>query len=179
MAFYPSTSACDLMNSQSPMPQAWIDAENRWRAQMEAQFQRGNGILDDLIATLGGNPSSDMLPGDAGVPTSGPLPIDPTNPLIAANPAALAAALADPTNGNWFTGLQLSDWQAGAAFTPTNNGVCVIPEVLPLVTVIPVPAASELPADGSPPASGISSAWLWGGAAVLGLLALAGGGRRS
>jgi hypothetical protein len=136
------------------MPQAWIDKENAWRAGMEAAFVGGNNVLNDLIRALGGNPPSEVLPGDAGVPTSGPL-----------------------GPGNWYNGLQLADWQASAAFTPTNTAVCVVPEVLPLVTVFPVPAAGPVPADANPPASGFDSRWLWGGGLVLGLLALAGGGR--
>lgn len=154
MAFYRDSRACDLMNSQSTMPQAWIDAENAWRDRMEAQFVGGNNVLNDLIRALGGNPP-EVLPGDAGIPTSGPL-----------------------GPGNWYNGLQLSDWQAAAAFTPTNTAVCVVPEVLPLVTVIPVAAAGPVPAEQNPPGSGFDRRWLWGGGLVLGLLALAGAGRK-
>ena len=153
MAFYPDSRSCDLMSSQSPMPQSWVDAEAAWRDSMEGVFVNGNATLNDLIQALGGNPPQ-VLPGDAGIPTSGP--VGP---------------------GNWYNGIQLSEWQASAAFTPTNEAECVVPEVLPLVTVISLPAAAQIPAASGPPGSS-SNAWLWAAGGLLGLLALAGGGRK-
>jgi len=117
-------------------------------ARAAAHFTSGDLTLEHIVARLGGNPVYTRS-GDAGVPTDGR-----SGPFF--NPTWLPAGrrpsqLASPTSASG---------DGGA------SGVCVYPEVLPLETVFPIPAAgmSGLPLSG--PGSGV----VWGG---IGLLAFA------
>jgi hypothetical protein len=121
------TTPCNLQNSQSPIS-ARVQARTRrdlaWAAD---RFESGNQALYELIDALGGN-SPYSQGGDAGVPTLGPYGGKPPA-LQWGGPGAAVAVL-----------------------PPLNSGCVGAPEVLPLLTVLPIPAFT-LPAKSTPVAS--------------------------
>ncbi len=115
------SAACSLPNSATPMPQSAIDAQNAYMAARGQAFTKGNDALNGLLVALGGNPIGSPQ-GNAGVPTSGgafnPFAVTPF-PLPAANPV---------TSGG-----------AGAGSGAGGGSVSCVPELIELVTVVPVP----------------------------------------
>jgi hypothetical protein len=137
------------------MSQSAIDDQDAYIAAVGDIFNQGDATIGQLIASLGGNPvafSSGILQdgGDAGVPTLGdPLSLDSL-------PASSARRYIVERNRRLFGG--------GVEGGGIPNGVpqalrsgrrsggdCGPPEVLPLVTVFPIPLATE---SGSPPGVG-------------------------
>ena len=116
------------------MSAAAISAQDRWRASMEQYFSQGNQTLNNLVTRLGGNASADpavLLSGDAGVPTTGNF---------------------TPT---WLPPLSTRGRTPGGG--SRSNGskrvlpACNFPEVLPLLTVFPVPVAVQPAPRPAPP----------------------------
>lgn len=117
---------CNLQNSQSPMSARLLANTQRQIAWAAAAFNGGNAVLYDLIDKLGGN-SPYSNGGSAGVPTLGPYNGLP--PAVQwGGPGSAVAALPNP-----------------------NAGCIGAPEVLPLVTVLPIPDFT-LPAAPKPAA---------------------------
>jgi hypothetical protein len=109
--------ACDLPNSSTPMTAERIRAQDLRMAAAARHFTGGNQTLDDLVEQLGGNPVS-ALYGDAGVPTLGGAPFSPGSGLNRGGPGSPGFGPGAPGDG---------------------GGPCIYPEVLPLVTVFPIP----------------------------------------
>lgn len=103
---------CSLPNSQAPISQARIDAERRLLSAVSSSFVSGNQTLNNLVDALGGN-SSATVGGNAGVPTLGPY------------------------GGKW-PALQWGGPSAQVAKLPSTVLCSGAPEVVPLLTVLPV-----------------------------------------
>jgi len=96
-----------MPNSETPMSQAAINAQNAFIAAVGTAFNQGDDALDDLITQLGGNvPSNDTTSGAAGVPTTGTLdtdlagvPVVPTSPNAPATPTV--PVLSVPSSWAW------------------------------------------------------------------------------
>lgn len=99
-----SNGACSLRNSQTPMSQSEIDAQNAYIAAVGNDFVNGDQTLNDLLEQLGGNPISSAQ-GDAGIPTVGaPFPLIPAViPTVAGTPVATPGA---PSSGPAASGNQ-------------------------------------------------------------------------
>lgn len=104
--FIQSSEQCSMPNSETPMSQAAINAQNAFIAAVGTAFNQGDDALDDLITQLGGNvPSNDTTSGAAGVPTTGTLdtdlagvPVVPTSPNA---PATTVPVLSVPSSWAW------------------------------------------------------------------------------
>ena len=105
--FIQSSEQCSMPNSETPMSQAAINAQNAFIAAVGTAFDQGDDALDDLITQLGGNvPSNDTTSGAAGVPTTGTLdtdlagvPVVPTSPNAPATPTV--PVLSVPSSWAW------------------------------------------------------------------------------
>ena len=105
--FIQSSEQCSMPNSETPMSQAAINAQNAFIAAVGTAFNQGDDALDDLITQLGGNvPSNDTTSGAAGVPTTGTLdtdlagvPVVPTSPNAPATPTV--PVLSVPSSWAW------------------------------------------------------------------------------
>lgn len=105
--FIQSSEQCSMTNSETPMSQAAINAQNAFIAAVGTAFNQGDDALDDLITQLGGNvPSNDTTSGAAGVPTTGTLdtdlagvPVVPTSPNAPATPTV--PVLSVPSSWAW------------------------------------------------------------------------------
>ena len=105
--FIQSSEQCSMPNSETPMSQAAINAQNAFIAAVGTAFDQGDDALDDLITHLGGNvPSNDTTSGAAGVPTTGTLdtdlagvPVVPTSPNAPATPTV--PVLSVPSSWAW------------------------------------------------------------------------------
>jgi len=86
-----------MRNSQTPMPQSEIDAQNAYIAAVGNDFVNGDQTLDELIQQLGGNPVPSAT-GSAGIPTVGaPFPLIPAViPTVAGTPMATPGAAGSP-----------------------------------------------------------------------------------
>ncbi len=120
--YVPDSAACSLPNSATPMPQSAIDAQNARMAARGQAFVDGNAALNGILAALGGNPIGSPQ-GNAGVPTVGssfdPYAVTPF-PLPAANPVT-------PTGAT------------GAGSGAGGGSASCVPELIELVTVVPIP----------------------------------------
>ena len=105
--FIQSSEQCSMPNSETPMSQAAINAQNAFIAAVGTAFNQGDDALDDLITQLGGNvPSNDTTSGAAGVPTTGTLdtdlagvPVVPTSPNAPSTPTV--PVLSVPSSWAW------------------------------------------------------------------------------
>ena len=105
--FIQSSEQCSMPNSETPMSQAAINAQNAFIAAVGTAFDQGDDALDDLITQLGGNvPSNDTTSGAAGVPTTGTLdtdlagvPVVPTSPNAPSTPTV--PVLSVPSSWAW------------------------------------------------------------------------------
>jgi hypothetical protein len=120
--------ACSLPNSETPMPAAAIDSQNRRMAQRAVSFTSGDATLNALIEALGGNPIGAEW-GNAGVPTTGTF--DPFSTI---------------PRGNWATGGSLGNGPSGSG---AGSPPCV-PQIVPLMTVVPIPTAVVAPTPANP-----------------------------
>ncbi len=137
------SKACDLPNSETPMSAAAIAAQNAAVGRVGSWFTAGNDALNNLIRAGGGNPPT-AAAGDAGVATTG------------GGPGAGAVQSVYPPGYGWGV-------QPGGLFPGTFDNLTIAaklcssaPEVLPLVTVLPIPVmvAPSVPAPSSVPAAG-------------------------
>lgn len=156
-----STEACDMPNSETPMSQSAIDAQNAFIASVGSAFVQGDNALDSLIQQLGGNPAGATTSGNSGVPTTGTLDTDiPGIPVVpnAGNPQALLPDINNPSTWAWAPSPPLVLPGGGAGYrapqgeqrqgsrrrftnatpqAPAPQNPC--PVVIPLVTAIPIP----------------------------------------
>lgn len=169
--------ACGLPNSETPMTQAAIDAQDTFIASVGSAFEQGNAALNDLIETLGGNVPTADEQGRAGVPTTGTL--DTSLPGIPVIPSTIPTASQIPTIGNpsswaWApspappiilpgggAGFRAPQGESGfsrrrrytnrvpaSAGAAGPSGTC--PVIVPLVTAIPIPPASSIQPPATP-----------------------------
>jgi hypothetical protein len=137
------------------MSAARIAAQNSRMAAAASHFVSGDRVLGDLVNKLGGNytgtlaglPGVTVPGGDAGIPTLGDGGAFYNPSWLPARPASAAAATGGTPGG-------------------APGGSCVYPEVLPLQTLFPIPAAGL----AGLPLTGDGSGIVWGG---IGLLAFA------
>lgn len=170
--------ACGLPNSETPMTQAAIDAQDAFIASVGSAFEDGNAALNDLIQALGGNVPTADEQGSAGVATTGTL--DTSLPGIPVVPSSIPTASQIPTIGNpsswaWApspappiilpgggAGFRAPQGESGfsrrrrytngkpaSAGAAGPSGTC--PVIVPLVTAIPIPPAPQ-PAPNVPSA---------------------------
>jgi hypothetical protein len=173
--YFPGSQACSQFNSETPMPQSWIDRQNAFIESVSTAFDDGNQTLNDLLETLGGNPAGDTISGAQGVPTTGTLDTSlPGIPVVpdsqTAAPIAVLPDINNPGSWSWPTSPQLVP--GGAAGKPNRmqaaprrylnvgiqqatpadqNPPANCPIVVPLVTAIPIP--QSLPAPAAPAAT--------------------------
>lgn len=143
---------CAVRNSETPLTAADIAAADARLAASDAVFTNGNAVLGDLIAFLGGNPSTisgpgstdpgsnplSAVPGGAGIPTGAYLAPAPGGG-VQWHPPAYPARRLFPSYGDTYTKRGL----------PARR--CVVPDILPLVTVLPVPRIVSPPVAGPAP----------------------------
>lgn len=141
---------CSVPNSETPLTPSDISAGDARLAASDVVFDSGNSVLGNLIAFLGGNPStvsgvltsggsggdpSAALPGGAGIPTGAYLGPGSGGRRVRWYPPRYNAKLLFPSAGDTYTKRGL----------PAKR--CVVPDILPLVQVFPIPriAAPPLP----------------------------------
>ena len=185
--FVPSTAACSMPNSETPISQADIDAQNAFVASVGTAFDAGDDAINSLIQSLGGNPAGDTTSGASGVPTTGTLDTQtPGIPVVpsASTPVAMLPSITDPSSWAWapspappillpgggsgYRAQHGETWNANRRryrnAQPSQQssvpGNC--PVVVPLVTTIPIPYSAPAPAanSGTPatPSSGTAPA---------------------
>jgi hypothetical protein len=122
------SQACNLPNSETPMSADAISAQDAYIALVGSSFTNGNATLSAVMQALGGNSIDDLSAGNAGLPTTGaggfPWFPGPSVP----NPFPVSDQGTPVGSG------------AGGGSTTQTAAACVPPRVIPLVTVIPVPA---------------------------------------
>lgn len=174
------TDQCSLPNSETPMSQERIDAQNAFIASVGSAFDAGDAALNSLIQTMGGNPAGATRTGDAGVPTTGTLNTDlPGIPVVSNDsgaPSALLPNVNDPSFWTWAPSPPQIVPGGGAGYRSNDRSIgrrrysngppSDCPTVVPLVTAIPVPVspppqpvaqstpAAAPPAATPPPAPG-------------------------
>lgn len=137
-----TTQACSEPNSASPISAAAIAQQNAQLAAAAAVFDNGDTALNDLISALGGNAagtgSAGALQGGAGVPTGATLVPNPSG--------APGLVWAAPPSSGFFPPQPYYSWGGGRNGGGFKMGAknCALPEILPLVTVFPVPAAAPV-----------------------------------
>lgn len=172
------TEACSLPNSETPMSQQRIDAQQAFGNSVGTAFDDGDSTINDLITKLGGNPAGNTSSGDAGVATTGTLDTDTAGiPVIpsTSGPTQLPD-INNPSSWSWPPSPQLlagggSGYRAPKGEQRNNRGYRYgspkknintfptsasgppqgCPVIVPLVTAIPVPA--EQPAQPQPVAT--------------------------
>lgn len=122
------TEPCNLPNSQSPISAKQIQLSQMGLAFGNGAIDWGNRVMDAMVKAMGGNPAGTATGGNAGVPTLGPYGGKPPA-LQWGGPGSAVARLPVPRS---------------------CNGV---PEVVPLVTVLPVPYF----VDPAPPPAPVST----------------------
>lgn len=142
------SQACNLPNSESPMSPAAVAAQDAFIASVGSSFSNGNNTLSGIMTALGGNPlavpGSDptvaaLVAGNSGVPTTGAggFPFFP-------GPGS--------RNRRW-GGRGAGAGGNGGARTAAMTPCTTPPIVVPLVTVVPVPALTrQVPTTGPTPA---------------------------
>jgi hypothetical protein len=134
-----TSQPCSYPNSQSPMPASAIADQDARIAAAGQIFDNGDSTLNNLIVALGGNPagtgSGGAAPGGSGVATGSTLVPGPNGSLVWAPPPPFPFRPYFP-------------WAGG----PNGRGYkrCLVPEVLPLVTVLPMPAPPAAPVAAAP-----------------------------
>jgi len=174
--YLPGSDQCNMPNSESPMPQAWIDRENEFINSVGSAFTNGDSTLNALITALGGNPSGPTAPGASGVPTTGTLDLDAAGVPVVASDAGATQILSvtTPASLEWPSSPQIvsgglspqgrfqrnrryRNIKRGAPQSAYQNPPAHCPIVVPLVTAIPVPevaaAAPSAPAPAPAPAA--------------------------
>lgn len=163
------TDACNLPNSETPMSQQRIDAQNVFIAAVGSAFESGDDALDSLIQALGGNPAGQTVSGASGVPTTGTLDLSnpgiPVVPNVGGTPMALLPDVNDPSYWGWApspsvplivpgsgSGYPIPQGIGrGRRYTNAKpvSGPC--PTIVPLVTAIPVPPPPAVMQQTQPP----------------------------
>lgn len=132
--YVPFASQCTEENSATPMTAARIAAQDARVAAVGNQFWRGNHILDVLDVVLGGN-SIGQIPGAVDRYTGGAVG-PPPGSGPGESPSGRGAKGSGP-------------------FENSRRVGCPAPQVLPLLTVFPIPPAprpaSKLPPPVAPP----------------------------
>lgn len=164
---------CNLPNSESPITQQMIAAENAFGNSVGSAFVEGDATLNNLITALGGNPGGDTVSGAAGVPTTGTVSTAAASTPVVSQPTstpstAILPSINDPSFWAWGSSppsaghavpsrvVRGGRRQAGKnaarygnvpAQTPQNqNPPSGCPVVVPLVTAIPIPQTATTPA---------------------------------
>lgn len=170
--YVPGSQACSQFNSETPMPQSWIDRQNAFIESVSTAFDDGNGTLDGLITTLGGNPAGDTVSGASGVPTTGTLDTDIAGiPVVpdpsGATPIALLPSINNPASWAWPSSPTAPTVTPGGAAGKRNRvqgpprhyrnvsaqpvqqvqqgPPANCPIIVPLVTAIPIPQLAPAP----------------------------------
>jgi hypothetical protein len=168
--YFPGSQACSQPNSETPMPQSWIDRQNAFIESVSTAFDDGNQTLNDLLQTLGGNPAGDTVSGAQGVATTGTLDTSlPGIPVVpdsqTAAPIAVLPDVNNPGSWSWPTSPELVPGGAAGkpnrmhaaprrylnvgikqGTTPNSNPPENCPIVVPLVAAIPIPQTLPVPA---------------------------------
>jgi hypothetical protein len=166
------------------MLQSAIDDQNAFVASVSTAFDDGDATLNDLISSLGGNPAGQTISGAAGVPTTGTIDLNiPGVPVVSDASGAAATQYPDinipstwawapspaapvivPGGGAGFRAPQgenrnsrkYTNAQSGARSSTSQPMVYQpgCPQILPLVTTIPIPqvVTPAAPASSSPAA---------------------------
>ncbi len=137
--FVPDSAACSLPNSETPMPAAAIARQDARMARMASIFTNGDDTLNNLIGSLGGNPIG-AGSGNAGVPTDGTF-----NPFSTIPRGNWSIA-----GGGWGGGSGVFSDRSSSETAGGSGGPRCVPQIVPLVTVVPIPAA-VVPATASTP----------------------------
>lgn len=175
-------SPCDLPNSESPMSQARIDAQNRRVYRAGSRFFRGNQIMTGMVAGLtppAPTGSCDDLVSSYALdvlspfPTYGGIPGVVSVPSVATSPATATAA--PGSSSVPLAPGSVSSPSASGADYPLNDVQNAILQLVPKNC-----ASSEslalLKSRGRASSNGSSSLWPWVlVAAAVGLLASSGG----
>lgn len=140
--FVRDSAACSLPNSETPMPAAAIARQDARMARMASIFTNGDDTLNGLISALGGNPIGAPF-GNAGVPTDGTFNPFTTIPRVNWDHVPSVGP------GGWFPTFPAATWNAGSG---SGGGPGCVPKMVPLMTVVPIPAV-VLPATPNSPAT--------------------------